>query len=100
MIHRLLVPAFGELRELKVLAWHKAPGDVVVDGEILAELETEKAIVEVRAQGTAILRECRCAAGDWHTLGEPLALLSSERDEPLPSVTDALPEMPATFESS
>ena len=46
----VLVPQIGEaVAELVLLAWHKCVGDQVSKGDLLFEIDSEKAIVEVEA---------------------------------------------------
>lgn len=48
---------FGDLTvsEGKLIAWHKAAGDEVAEGELVAEIETDKAVVEIESPGAGIL---------------------------------------------
>jgi pyruvate/2-oxoglutarate dehydrogenase complex dihydrolipoamide acyltransferase (E2) component len=64
------------------------------------ELETHKALVEVRAGRPAVLRRIICAAGDWQAVGKPLALLSDEPDENITNSADGLSVLPVNFEIS
>jgi 2-oxoisovalerate dehydrogenase E1 component len=45
---------FGDLTvsEGKLVKWHKSVGDPVKEGEIVAEIETDKAVVEIEAPAT------------------------------------------------
>ena len=84
MIYRLAVPATIEDNDaVRVLEWHAAPGDAVAAGALLVELETHKALIEVRSVLPAILREIACGEGEWCRLGAALALLSDVPDEPI-----------------
>ena len=85
MIYRLAAPGpIKDVEELRVLEWHKAENATVQTGELFLELETDKAVVEVRSAQKAVLRHIVCAAGEWQKVGSPLALLSDSPDEPLP----------------
>ena len=48
---------FGDLTvsEGKLVAWRKAVGDAVAAGELVAEIETDKAVVEIEAPGAGTL---------------------------------------------
>jgi pyruvate/2-oxoglutarate dehydrogenase complex dihydrolipoamide acyltransferase (E2) component len=84
MIHRLTVPAtIEDATSVRVLEWHAGPGDAVAAGALLVELETHKALIEVRAGAAAILRTIDCDEGAWCPLGGALALLSDAPDEPI-----------------
>jgi pyruvate/2-oxoglutarate dehydrogenase complex dihydrolipoamide acyltransferase (E2) component len=86
MIYRLVVPdTIEDMDSVRVLEWHKAPGQPLAAGELLVELETHKALIEVRAAQSAILRTILCAEGEWCPLGGPLALLGDDEAEPLPT---------------
>lgn len=51
MEHKILVPSVGEsITEVRVLNWTKKNGEMVKPGDILLELETDKASVEVVAE--------------------------------------------------
>jgi pyruvate/2-oxoglutarate dehydrogenase complex dihydrolipoamide acyltransferase (E2) component len=100
MIYRLVVPpppdgTEGE-EELRVLQWHKAVGDRVSLDELLVELETSKAIVEVRARREAVLRQVLAATSGWVKAGETIALLSDTPDEAVDA--SAATEMQAHYE--
>jgi pyruvate/2-oxoglutarate dehydrogenase complex dihydrolipoamide acyltransferase (E2) component len=97
MMFKLVVPPFGELREIKVLTWHKKTSEQVAAGELLVELEMEKAVVEVRPERAAFLRHVAVDAGEWHVLGTPLALLATSLEEPF-GVEGAAETAAATFE--
>jgi pyruvate/2-oxoglutarate dehydrogenase complex dihydrolipoamide acyltransferase (E2) component len=51
MIYALAVPGpIEDVEELRVLQWHGEPGTRFAAGEMIVELETHKAVVEVRAR--------------------------------------------------
>lgn len=99
MIYCLAVPgAIEDVEEVRVLEWHFAEGDSLAIGELLVELETYKALVEVRAAQAGVLRRISASAGDWCGLGQPLALLSDTADEPLPADDVQPPPLEVRFE--
>lgn len=61
-----------------LLEWRKAVGDRVARDEVLADLETDKVILEVAAPADGILAEIRVPAGGEVAAGEVLALIDSE----------------------
>jgi len=86
MIYQLTVPAaVPGVEEIRILEWHKEPGAAIEAGELIVELETHKAVIEVRAGQAGVLRQILAQAGDWRTIGLPVALFSSSADEALPS---------------
>ena len=83
-----------------MLEWHGEPGQAFAPGELIVELETHKALVEVRAGQPGVLRRLLCAEGDWQVVGAPLALLSDAADEVLPEKAEGFPAMAVEFEVS
>jgi pyruvate/2-oxoglutarate dehydrogenase complex dihydrolipoamide acyltransferase (E2) component len=101
MIYFLAVPGpIEDVEEVRVLEWHAEPGHAFASGELIVELETHKALVEVRAGQAGVLRQLLCAEGDWQQVGAPLALLSDAADEVLPDAAEGLPPMAVEFEVS
>jgi pyruvate/2-oxoglutarate dehydrogenase complex dihydrolipoamide acyltransferase (E2) component len=99
VIYKLCVPGpIEDVEEVRVLEWHGAAGQAFAPGEMIVELETHKALVEVRAGQPGTLRAVLCEAGDWKALGEALAILSDAPDEPLPDDPETLSDWPVDFE--
>ena len=71
------MPALGMAQETGVLvAWHKKPGEAVAEGEVLFEVETDKAVQEVEAQGSGFLTDVTAAEGDDVPVGQVIARIS------------------------
>lgn len=101
MLYKLTVPGpIEDVEEVRVLEWHGGPGHVFAPGDLVVELETHKALVEVRAGQPGVLRRIICRPGDWQALGEPVALFSDTADEPLPDSMEGLAALPVDFEVS
>ncbi|HEY5544453.1 MAG TPA: biotin/lipoyl-containing protein, partial [Gemmatimonadaceae bacterium] len=80
------------MEEGRLVKWLKNEGDVVKTGDPLAEVETDKAIMELVARGDGVLRRRLVAEGESRPVGTLVgviaakdenidALLSSERGE-------------------
>ncbi len=70
------VPQLPEsVADATLVAWHKKPGDSVRRDENLADLETDKVVLEVPAPADGILRELSAATGAVVTSGVLLALI-------------------------
>ena len=92
MIYTLDVPmTIEDNQSVRILEWHGQVGDAFAAGALVVELETHKALIEIRADQPGILRDIRFAEGDWCPLGQTLALLSDTRDEALAPATGAWP---------
>jgi pyruvate/2-oxoglutarate dehydrogenase complex dihydrolipoamide acyltransferase (E2) component len=95
MIYRLVIPTtFEDNQAVRVLEWHGGPGTHFAAGALIVEVETHKALVEIRGERPAVLREQCFAEGEWCPLGGVLALLS---DEPEERLTDGGGAWPADF---
>ena len=71
---KILVPSLGEsITEATVAKWLKQKGDVVSKDEVLVELETDKATLEIYAQSDGTLSEIYFEAGQDVEIGAELA---------------------------
>jgi 2-oxoglutarate dehydrogenase E2 component (dihydrolipoamide succinyltransferase) len=69
------VPQLPEsITDATLVAWHKKPGDAVKRDENLADLETDKVVLEVPAPANGVLREVKVQTGTVVTPGQLLAL--------------------------
>ncbi len=70
------VPQLPEsVADATLVAWHKSAGDRVSRDENLADLETDKVVLEVPAPADGVLKEIRISDGTTVTAGEILAIL-------------------------
>lgn len=60
--------------------WTVAEGDVVSVGDVLAEIETDKASVEYHAEEAGTVARLLAAEGSVIDVGEPIAIFSAEGD--------------------
>ena len=98
MIYQLIVPKLGDGVEVRVLLWHKREGDPVAVGELLLELETDKAVVTVTAKQPGFLRRKLAQEGGWIAARAPAAWLSDAGDEALPADAAGAGVLLAEFE--
>ncbi len=70
---------FGDLTisEGKLVRWLKKPGDQVSASEVVAEIETEKAILEIEAPRNGVLSDLLSDAGSIVKMGETIAVVKS-----------------------
>ncbi|MBV1917746.1 MAG: lipoyl domain-containing protein [Sphingomonadaceae bacterium] len=99
MIYALTVPGpISDVEQIRVLEWHGTVGQAFEKDELVVELETHKALVEVRAGRAGILRQILSGEGDWKEIGQPIALFSDTPDETLPDSPDKITELTVSFE--
>jgi pyruvate dehydrogenase E1 component alpha subunit len=99
-ITTITMPHFGQTTgEGTLVAWLKNEGDRIERGEPLADIETDKTIVQAEAHVSGYLRRILQPAGSVVVAGDPIALLSSLPEEPLVERSETrLPKGPAVAE--
>jgi len=76
MSTEIRVPALPEsIADATVVAWHKQPGEAFKRDENLADLETDKVVLEVPAPADGVMRELKFQVGATVTAGQVLALI-------------------------
>jgi 2-oxoisovalerate dehydrogenase E2 component (dihydrolipoyl transacylase) len=76
-----LLPDLGEgLEEAEVVAWRVQPGDRVAVDQVIAEVETAKAVVEIPVPYAGIVAALHAAPGSAVSVGQPLITVTA--DEP------------------
>src|SRR6202044_916994 len=67
------LPDVGEgLTEADIVAWHVKPGDPVKDGQIIIEIETAKAVVELPSPYTGTVANLLVEVGQTVDVGAPI----------------------------
>jgi 2-oxoglutarate dehydrogenase E2 component (dihydrolipoamide succinyltransferase) len=76
MSTEIRVPQLPEsVADATLVAWHKQPGDAIRRDENLADLETDKVVLEVPAPANGVVREIRVQSGTVVTSGQVLAVI-------------------------
>ena len=84
------MPKLSEAMETgKLLKWLKQEGDKVEGGDIIAEIETDKADIELEAFGSGVLRRILVPAGERAPVGELIAVIAAPDDD-LSQITSAV----------
>ena len=84
----VIMPALELAQETgKVLRWLKSPGDAVVKGEPIVEIETDKVTVEIEAPASGVLRDVSAREGDVIPVGKTIALIFAAGEATTPDAT-------------
>ncbi|MCX7868345.1 MAG: E3 binding domain-containing protein, partial [Terrimicrobiaceae bacterium] len=83
-----------------IARWLKKPGDAIEIGDILAEVETDKATMEMEAFDEGILKEIYVGDGGTAKIGEKIALLLAEGETPEAAAADKAREDLTTQKSA
>ena len=76
-VSKVVMPKLSEQMETgKLIKWIKNEGDRVQAGDILAEVETDKADVEMEAFGAGVLRKILVQPGDRAPVGALIAVIA------------------------
>jgi pyruvate dehydrogenase E2 component (dihydrolipoamide acetyltransferase) len=63
------------MEEGRLVKWHKHEGDAVKVGDTLAEVETDKAIMDLQARADGMLRQVSVAEGQTVPVGKAIAVI-------------------------
>jgi pyruvate dehydrogenase E2 component (dihydrolipoamide acetyltransferase) len=81
MAKDVIAPAYGIAQETVIIVqWLKHAGDVVTKGEPIAEIETDKARVELEAPASGVLANVTAAAGAELPVGQVIATILSPEE--------------------
>ena len=76
MSTEIRVPQLPEsVADATLVAWHKQPGEAIRRDENLADLETDKVVLEVPAPANGVVSEIRVQSGTVVTSGQVLAII-------------------------
>ena len=90
MAVELKVPQSGEsITEVQIGEWRKAVGERVERDEVLVDIETDKAAMELPAPVSGVLAKIVKGAGEEAGVGEVIALINEGADEAEPLEPDA-----------
>ena len=79
----VVMPALEMAQETgKIISWLKKEGDTIAKGEPIAEIETDKVVLELEATGDGVLAGVRAAAGDVVPVGQTIAWIVAPGEQP------------------
>ncbi len=91
MATNVVMPQMGyDMREGTVVRWHKQEGDTVDRGEVIADIETDKATVEFEAYTGGVLGRIVAEAGIAVPVGQLIAIIT-EPGEAVPEAAAPAP---------
>ena len=97
MSTEILMPALSPtMEEGKLAKWHVKEGDRVRSGDVIAEIETDKATMEVEAVDEGVVSKLLVAEGtEGVKVNAPIAVLQGEADAPAPAKAASPPPQQA-----
>ena len=101
MAETISMPKLGfDMAEGVLVRWVKNEGENVNKGDVLAEIETDKATVEVESSASGVVRKLLVEAGSVVPVGDPIAVVGTadEKIEDAPAKTVEAPAEKKTDE--
>ena len=89
------MPSMGyDMKEGVVVRWRKKEGEQVARGEVIAEIETDKATVEMEAYASGVLGKILAEEGASIPVGDLIAVITAPGEEvpPLENLTTEAPQ--------
>ncbi|MFO1396184.1 MAG: dihydrolipoamide acetyltransferase family protein [Burkholderiales bacterium] len=84
--HVVKVPDIGEgIAEVELVEWHVRPGDAVAADQVLADVMTDKATVEVPSPVAGVIAAITGGPGDKLAVGSELVRIEVTQELPLPA---------------
>jgi len=97
MAEFFLMPAASPTMENgKVLAWRKNEGDTLNPQDVLAEVETDKAAMEIEVFDPGVLLKILVPAGADARVDTPIAIIGTQANEDVSSLMDQFKSIEAT----
>lgn len=82
MAELINMPKLGfDMKEGQLVKWLIKPGDEIKVGQIVAEIESDKATVEVEAYHAGTVLELLAKEGDWVPIGAPVAVVGAPGEQ-------------------
>jgi pyruvate dehydrogenase E2 component (dihydrolipoamide acetyltransferase) len=82
------------MEEGRLVSWHKAEGDSVKSGDVIAEVETDKAVMELVARGDGVLRARLLAEGETAPVGQLVGIIAEPAEDIAALIASRAPTAP------
>jgi pyruvate dehydrogenase E2 component (dihydrolipoamide acetyltransferase) len=96
MITRVVLAKLSPtMEEGTIVKWNKKEGDVIKVGDVLAEIETDKANMEMEALGAGVLRKVLVGAGGKAPVGALIGVIADAAEDIQATLAEAAKSAPA-----
>ena len=80
MAYEIVMPQLSDsMEEGKLVSWKVKPGDTVKTGDVIAEVESDKAIMEVQTFHDGVVKELKIKEGDSVPVGSVIAVIEEAK---------------------
>jgi pyruvate dehydrogenase E2 component (dihydrolipoamide acetyltransferase) len=80
------------MEEGRLVSWHKAEGDRVKSGDVIAEVETDKAVMELVARGDGVLRARLLNEGETAPVGQLVGVIAEPAEDIAALIASSKPQ--------
>jgi len=88
MINEIIMPKLGQtIKEATIEKWLKKEGDKVARGEVLLEITTDKAALEIESQHDGLVRKILAKEGEKVEVLAVIGFIADSMDEKIPQIT-------------
>ena len=88
MVKEITMPSMGaDMTEGTIVKWLKNEGDKISKGDKLAEIETDKTVVEMEAYNEGFLRKITSSEGSIVKVGKIIRYIGN-MDDDIPDIVD------------
>ena len=93
MASRVVMPKLTDtMEEGLIIKWYKQEGDPVESGDVLAEIETDKAVMDLEAYASGIMRKILASADTKVPAGNLIAVIAKEDEDISAILTQTSPK--------
>lgn len=93
-----VMPKLGaDMSTGRLLLWRKQPGERIERGEIIAEVHTDKADIEIESFMSGVIEKFLIEPGDEVPIGTAIAIIKTEPEE---TITEPIVTAPASLQPS
>ncbi len=87
MVREIIMPKLGQtIKEATIEKWRKREGDKVTKGDVLLEITTDKAALEIESQYDGFLRKILAKEGDKVAVLTVIGFIVDSMNEEIPQV--------------
>src|SRR5258706_13133172 len=91
MPNSIVMPAIEMAQETgKLVSWIRPEGATVAKGELILEIETDKAVMEIESPAAGVLAGVKAKPGDVVPVGQVIGWIVAVVETPPPEETQAL----------
>jgi pyruvate dehydrogenase E2 component (dihydrolipoamide acetyltransferase) len=100
MLSKIMMPPGGQTTNESIITkWHKKVGDSINRGDVLFEIETDKATLEIESYAEGVLKVIYLGEGEKASVGQIVAYVGNTEDNlPIEETTDKYSDVSTTID--